>query len=64
MLETLIDEGLTPCPFFEGDYTSRLDYLTDFPKGKIMGLFDQTDLFKAKKVIGNIIERETINLSF
>jgi uroporphyrinogen-III decarboxylase len=47
----LIDEGLTPCPFFEGNYTSRLTYLAELPKGKIMGLFDTTDLVKAKAVL-------------
>jgi uroporphyrinogen-III decarboxylase len=48
----LADEGFTPCPFFEGNYTSRLHYLAELPKGKIMGLFDKTDLFKAKEIIG------------
>lgn len=51
----LLDEGITPCPFFEGDYTSRLEYLTEFPKGKLLGFFEQTDLFKAKKVIGDTL---------
>ncbi len=50
---TLIDEGLTPCPFFEGDYTSRLEYLAELPKGKILGLFDSTDPLKAKEILGN-----------
>jgi hypothetical protein len=49
----LIDAGLTPCPFFEGSYDQRLEYLAELPKGKIMGLFDRTDLFRAKKIIGN-----------
>jgi hypothetical protein len=48
----LIDAGLTPCPFFEGSYDQRLDYLCDLPAGKIMGLFDKTDVFRAKEVIG------------
>lgn len=47
----LVDEGLTPCPFFEGDYTSRLEYLLELPKGKVLGHFDATDLFKAKEVL-------------
>ncbi len=29
---TLIDYGLTPCPFFEGDYAMRLKYLAELPK--------------------------------
>jgi len=49
----LIDEGLTPCPFFEGDYTSRLQYLKELPRGKVMGMFDKTDLSKAKEIIGD-----------
>jgi len=51
LLLALIDEGLTPCPFFEGDYTSRLEYLAELPKGKILGLFDTTDMVKAKEIL-------------
>jgi uroporphyrinogen-III decarboxylase len=53
LLLALIDAQLTPCPFFEGDCTSRLEYLLELPRGKIMGHFDRTDLRYAKKVIGN-----------
>jgi uroporphyrinogen-III decarboxylase len=49
----LIDEGITPCPLFEGDYTSRLEVIGDIPKGKAMYLFEQTDMFKAKEVLGD-----------
>jgi uroporphyrinogen-III decarboxylase len=48
----LIDSGITPCPFFEGDYTSRLPYLAELPRGKILGLFDSTDIYKAKEALG------------
>ena len=34
----LVSAGLTPAPFFEGDYTSRLEYLLELPKGKILAL--------------------------
>ena len=53
LLMGLIDAGLTPCPFFEGRYDSRLTYLQQLPKGKILGMFDSTDVFKAKEVIGD-----------
>jgi hypothetical protein len=53
LLLALIDEGITPCPFFEGDYTSRLKYLAELPKGKVLGLFDATDMFKAKEILGD-----------
>jgi len=49
----LINEGLTPCPFFEGDYTSRLEIIADIPKGKVCYDFERTDIFKAKEVLGD-----------
>jgi hypothetical protein len=49
----LVDAGLTPCIFFEGNYTSRLEYLTELPKGKTLGQFDSTDPVKAKEVLGS-----------
>jgi hypothetical protein len=52
---TLIGEGLTPCPFVEGDYASRLEYFGDLPKGKIMAFMDATDIFRAKEVLGDRI---------
>lgn len=48
----LIDAGLTPCPFLEGDFLSRLPYFTDLPKGKAVLYFDSTDLVKAKEIVG------------
>lgn len=52
---SLIDEGLTPCPFFEGNVDSRLEYLRELPKGKVMARFDTTDLFRAKEVVGDMM---------
>ena len=49
----LIDEGLIPCIFFEGNHTSRLEYYAELPKGKTLGLFDATDIYKAKEILGN-----------
>lgn len=48
----LIDEGLTPCPFFEGQYISRLEIIGDIPAGKALYKFERTDMFIAKKVLG------------
>jgi len=55
LMLTLIDNGLTPCPFFEGDYTMRLKYLAELPKGKILGLFDATDIYKAKEALRDVM---------
>ncbi|MEL7609270.1 MAG: uroporphyrinogen decarboxylase family protein [Bacillota bacterium] len=52
MLFTLIDAGITPMPFFEGCWDSRLEYLCELPKGKVLGVFDKTDLKLAKKIVG------------
>ena len=49
----LIDEGLIPYVFTEGDYTSRLEIIKDVPKGKVIYHIER-DLFKAKEVLGNI----------
>ncbi len=48
-----IDAGFIPFIFWEGTWDQRLEYLKELPKGKTVGWFDRTDLFKAKKVIGD-----------
>jgi uroporphyrinogen-III decarboxylase len=50
LVMTLVDRGATPCIFFEGTFTSRLEYLLEFPKGKILARFDRTDMLKAKEI--------------
>jgi uroporphyrinogen-III decarboxylase len=49
----LIEEGISPVFFLEGNVTSRLEYFTELPKGWAMGIFDTTDIYQAKKVLGN-----------
>lgn len=51
--EALIERGLTPEPFYEGDYTPRLAYLAELPPGKVMGHYDRVDRRKHKEVLGN-----------
>jgi hypothetical protein len=50
----MIDEGLVPMPFAEGKYTSRLKQINDTPKSGVVWYFDQTDMARAKKTIGDI----------
>jgi hypothetical protein len=52
LLLGLVDAGLTPCPFFEGDYTSRLKHLSELPPGKVLGHFDTSDIVRVKKALG------------
>jgi len=53
LLLGLIDAGLIPCPFFEGDYTSRLKYLLELPRGRVLGYFDTSDIIRVKEILGN-----------
>jgi len=53
LMLTLIDEGLNPCPFFEGEYDTRLEHLNELPKGKVLAQFENTDLLRAKEIVGN-----------
>ena len=53
LLMALIDEGCVPFPFAEGAYNTRLEYINELPKGCCLWLFDQTDMTKAKEVIGD-----------
>jgi uroporphyrinogen-III decarboxylase len=53
LLLGLIDEGLVPNPFFEGDYTARLKYLREIPRGKVLGHFDTSDIATVKNVLGD-----------
>ena len=50
----LIAKGLVPFVFAEGAYSnSRLEIVKDIPRGKTLWLFDDTDMAKAKKVLGD-----------
>ena len=51
LVNTLVERGGTPCIFFEGNFTSRLEYLLEFQKGKVLVRFDTTDIFRAKDVL-------------
>ena len=55
LIETLIAEGLTPMPLFEGGYTSRLMYLAELPPGKVAAHFDHVDRRKFKEICGNVM---------
>jgi hypothetical protein len=52
VLLALIDAGWTPCPFFEGTWDQRLEYLCELPKGKVLCHFAQTDPKRAKATLG------------
>ncbi len=49
----LIDEGLVPNLLIEGDFTSRLEIIKDVPKGTCIYHFEDIDIHKAKKILGD-----------
>ena len=49
----LIEEGLVPLLFAEGSYNNRLETIKDLPRGKVIWYFDRTDMFRAKKILGD-----------
>ena len=53
MVLTLVDNGITPFLFYEGSWDTRLKYLTELPKGKTIGGFQNSDIFKVKEVVGD-----------
>ena len=53
VMQALIDEGLIMSLFAEGSYNSRLDLVNEFPRGTVTWMFDQTDMEKAKKILGD-----------
>ncbi len=49
----LVDAGIVPMLFAEGNYDSRLEIVKDLPEGSVLWWFDQTDMAKAKQVLGD-----------
>ena len=47
----VIDAGLTPLIFCEGDWTSKIEYLRELPAGKSVARLDLTDIYKAAEVL-------------
>jgi hypothetical protein len=49
----LIDEGILPMLFAEGGYNTRLELVKDLPRGAAVWWFDQTDMARAKEILGD-----------
>ena len=49
----LIEEGLVPLLFAEGDYMPRLEIIKDMPRGKVIWYFEVMDMAKAKEGLGD-----------
>ena len=53
VLVTLVENDITPIVFYEGCWDQRLEYLAELPKGKTVGWFQSSDIFKVKEIIGD-----------
>jgi len=51
----LVEAGITPFILWEGCWDQRLRYIAQLPKGKTIGVFQNTDLIKAKEILGDIM---------
>lgn len=52
IMTALIAWGVTPLIYTEGPYKTRLEQLTDVPKGKVLYHFENVDMKEAKRVLG------------
>jgi hypothetical protein len=52
VLMGMINEGLVPMPFAEGNYIPRLEIIQDMPKGSMIWWFEYMDMAKAKATVG------------
>ncbi|MBN1191194.1 MAG: hypothetical protein JXA46_15665 [Dehalococcoidales bacterium] len=53
MMDALIADGLIVTLFAEGSFNTRLESINVFPRGTVCWYFDQTDMVKAKEVLGD-----------
>ena len=53
-IEALVDQGVIPVVYCEGDDTPRLKYFAEVPKGKVIFHFATMDMVKAKEVLGDV----------
>jgi len=46
----IVDAGYIPGIFIEGNFTSKLEYFAELPKGKVIAHLDSSDIYKAKEL--------------
>lgn len=53
-IDTIIENGMTPVCFCEGNYDTRLETLAQVPKGKVVFQFEKVDIKHAKETVGQV----------
>ena len=51
-LQTHVDLGYVPVPFFEAAFGDRLECLLELPKGKLLASIEAVDAVRAKEILG------------
>jgi uroporphyrinogen-III decarboxylase len=54
IINKIIEVGMTPYIYTEGPYNTRLKYLRDVPRGKVLYHFEEADMKRAKKELGDV----------
>ncbi len=52
-LQTHVDLGYVPVPFFESKFGDRLECMLELPKGKILASVEAADAVRAKEILGS-----------
>lgn len=55
VIDRLIEYDIIPYIFFEGKYRTRLDIIRDIQPKKAIYMFEQVDIAKAKKDLGDVV---------
>ena len=55
LIMDLVDAGIMPGLFYEGNWDQRLHYLRELPKGKTTGHFQSTNIHKLKEFVGDVM---------
>ena len=53
VIMSFVNDGYIPYLFAEGSFNRRLEAISDLPRGSVVWLFDRTDMFKAKDILGD-----------
>ncbi|MDF2511218.1 MAG: hypothetical protein K0S04_1084 [Herbinix sp.] len=54
LILSCVEADITPIIVCEGKYDTRFETLSDVPKGKVMYMFEDVDLKRAKEILGGI----------
>jgi uroporphyrinogen-III decarboxylase len=53
-IDGIVERGMEPWIFCEGNYTTRLEVISDVPKAKVTYCFEKVDIKRAKETVGKV----------